>query len=80
MTQKDLEIQELQARNSFLERKVEALMINNAQLTSERNKLTEELMEIKSMGMFEFADKYNSDTQCADAGRAFAKALLGVGQ
>ena len=69
--------EELARKNERQTRFIRALKLNNAQLTLERNKLNDELMEIKSMGMFEFADKYNTDIQCADAGRAFARALLG---
>ena len=50
----------------------------NKKIIFENNKLKEELREIKSMNMFEFADKYCNDKQLADAGHAFARAL-GVG-
>ena len=49
----------------------------NKKLLFENNKLKEELMDIKSLGMFEFADKYCNDKQLADAGHAFARSLLG---
>ena len=74
-----IENESLKARNEFLERKVNALRLNNAELTRERNKLNTELMEIKSMGMFEFGNTYCSDDSLEASGRAFARAL-GVGQ
>ena len=57
----------------------EMLVRENKQLIFENNKLKEELMDIKSLGMFEFADKYCNDKQLADAGHAFARSLsIGV--
>jgi len=87
-------IQELEARNSFLERCVNALKLNNKALTQERNELIEqnrfldakckayhqEVLEITSMSMFEFAELYCNDKQLEADGKSFAKALLGVGQ
>ena len=55
----------------------EMLVKENKKLIFENNKLKEELMDIKSLGMFEFADKYCNDKQLADAGHAFARSLLG---
>ena len=72
MTQKDLE-----KRNDFLERKCNALMLNNRALTEERNRLQAELDRVKSMSMFEFGNKYATSESLEAEGRAFAKALLG---
>lgn len=77
-------LKELEEENDFLKAKLEqkekilkAVKLNNAKVTLERNKAIDELMEIKSLGMFEFADKYCDDAQHREAGRTFAKVLLG---
>ena len=57
-----LEIQEVKEHNDFLQRQNNALRL--------------ELQRIKSMGMFEFADKYCSDSQIEEDARLFAKELL----
>ena len=70
---------------------INALKLNLSETTKERNQLVEkihfleakckayhqEVLEITSMGMFEFADNYCNDEQLDEAGKAFAKALLG---
>ena len=71
MTKNTLKIDEILDEVHYLREKNEELIFEN-------NKLKEELMDIKSLGMFEFADKYCNDKQLADAGHAFARAL-GVG-
>ncbi len=75
--------EELQARNEFLERCVQAMRMNNAKVTLERNricdkamKLSKELQDIKQMSMWGFADKYCSDSQMEADARLFAKELL----
>lgn len=72
-----LENEALEARNEFLERCVEALKLNNAEITIERNEALDKLHAIQQMSMFEFGSKYCNDEQNAADGRAFAKALLG---
>lgn len=76
---------EVEARNEFLERCVNALKLNMAQLTKERNdfckkniELSKELHDIKQMSMFEFGNTYCSDESLEADGKAFARAL-GVG-
>ena len=78
------ENEELQARTDFLQRCVNALKLNNAQITKERNdfiernlELQKELCDIKDMSMFEFGNTYCSDESLEADGKAFAKALLG---
>lgn len=56
---------------------IRALKLNNSALTLERNKLCDELNRIKSMGMFEFANKYCEEQDHINAGRQFAQELLG---
>ena len=82
--------EELKARNEFLERCVEALKLNLSAVTLERNKLVDkvhfldqkcnayhkEVLEITHMGMWDFADKYCSDSQVEADARLFAKELL----
>jgi len=55
------------------------LKFSNRRLTQQRNELQEELDTIKSMGMFEFANKYCNDNELEEAGHALARSL-GVGQ
>ena len=43
----------------------------------ECNRLFGELMDIKSLSMFEFANKYCNDDELEEAGHAFARELLG---
>ena len=60
------------------DRFIRALKANNEQLTEERNELLDELQSIKSLGMYEFADKYCSTSELEEAGHALARSL-GVG-
>ena len=62
---------------------INALKLHNSELTLERNKLCDkcmaqsrELKDIKSMSMWEFADKYCSEDQLEEDGRLFARELL----
>lgn len=43
----------------------------------ECNRLWSELFDIKHMGVWEFANKYCSDEENAEAGRQLARSLLG---
>ena len=70
-------IQELEARNKFLERANKGIRLNNAKLTQERNALIDELHSIKRMSMFEFGNTYCSNESLEADGKAFARALLG---
>ena len=54
------------------------LKLRNRKLTEERNELIEELNTIKSMDMWEFANKYCSDSQLEEAGHALARSF-GIG-
>ena len=72
-----LDNEALHERNEFLERKCNALMLNNQALTEERNRLQAELDRIKSMSMFEFGNTYASGESLEADGKRFAKALLG---
>ena len=86
-----LKNEELQARNEFLERCVEALKLNISAVTLERNKLVDkvhfldqkcnayhkEVLEITSMDMWEFANLYCSEAQLEEAGHQLARSLLG---
>ena len=72
-----IENEGLQARNEFLQRMVNALKLQNAELTKERNALIDELTTIKRMSMFEFSNTYGTAEQQEADGRAFARALLG---
>ena len=71
------ENRELKARNEFLERMTNGVKLNNSKLTLERNELINELQSIKSLSMFEFASRYCSEEEQGNAGRAFARELLG---
>ena len=69
---------------------INALKLNNAKLTEERNELIDEnfkrieesnrlfgeLQDIKSLSMFEFADKYCNDDELEKAGRQLAHELI----
>ena len=59
-----IEIQDLKEHNEFLQRQNNALRL--------------ELQRIKSMSMFEFANRYCSEAQLEEAGHALARSL-GVG-
>ena len=72
-------IEQLQARNEFLERCVNGLKLHNRELTEERNDLVDELHSIKRMSMFEFGNTYCSTESLEADGHAFARAL-GVGR
>ena len=72
-----LDNEALHERNEFLERKCNALMLNNQALTEERTRLQAELDRIKSMSMFEFGNTYATNEQLEADGKAFARALLG---
>lgn len=56
---------------------IKALKLNNSNLTLERNQLVAELDSIKSMSMFEFANKYCSESDHEAAGHLLARSLLG---
>lgn len=56
---------------------IKALKLNNSALTLERNQLVAELDSIKSMSMFEFANKYCSESDHEAAGHLLARSLLG---
>ena len=58
-----IEIQDLKEHNEFLQRQNNALRL--------------ELQRIKSMSMFEFANRYCSEAQLKADGHALARALLG---
>lgn len=68
---------DLKVENDFLRRMKRGLMLNNQELTQERNQLCDELNRIKALGMFEFADKYCNDNELEEAGHQFARSLLG---
>jgi uncharacterized protein (DUF2344 family) len=62
---------------------INALKLNLSKTTQERNqlcdkanRLNKELQDIKQMSMWEFADKYCSDSQMEADARLFAKELL----
>ena len=56
---------------------INALKLQNQELTKERNNLVTELNNIKAMSMFEFGNTYASKESLEADGHAFAKALLG---
>lgn len=63
---------------------IKALKLNNSALTLERNqlqekvdKLSKELQDIKELSMFEFANKYCSESDHEAAGHLLARSLLG---
>ena len=77
-------IRELEEENEFLKaehkkqrRMINGLKLNNSRLTTERNTAIEELDNLKSMNMYEFANNYCSTEQQEAAGRQLAKELLG---
>ena len=74
---------ELAQRGERQTRFIKALKLNLSKTTLERNefcdkanRLTKELQDIKSMSMWEFADKYCSDSQMEEDAKLFAKELL----
>ena len=86
------ELYSLREKNEFLEKENEELRAKNTALKrdyedfyekeyltriDECNRLWGELFTIKHMSMFEFAAKYCKDEELEDAGRQFAKELLG---
>jgi hypothetical protein len=82
--------QELGRKTERQTRFIKALKLNNAKLTQERNELIDEnfkrieesnrlfgeLQDIKSLSMFEFADKYCNDDELEKAGRQLAHELI----
>lgn len=74
---RDEKIEQLEARNRFLQRMVNGLKLHNQELTEERNNLIDELHSIKRMSMFEFGNAYCNDTSLEADGKAFARSLLG---
>lgn len=76
--------------NERLTRMKNGLKLNNSKLTQERNDLIDEnfkrieesnrlfgeLQDIKSLSMFEFADKYCNDDELEKAGRQLAHELI----
>jgi hypothetical protein len=82
--------QELGRKTERQTRFIKALKLNNAKLTQERNDLIDEnfkrieesnrlfgeLQDIKSLSMFEFADKYCNDDELEKAGRQLAHELI----
>ena len=83
-------IEELQARNEFLQRMVNALKLNNRELTEERNRLCNKNIILSGeLAYFqtrcaELEDKLNnvtlwdlSEAEQEKAGRALARSLLG---
>ena len=78
------ENEELKARNDFLQtqnkdlkRQLDELMEDYLIKIDESNKMYCELQEIKHMGVWEFASKHCTDEENAEAGREFARALIG---
>ena len=57
---------------------VKNIVIENDFLKDEVERLEQELSEIKSLTMYEFADKYCTPEELEDAGHQLAKSL-GVG-
>lgn len=77
-------IAHLENENRLLEAKIarkdlaiKGIKLNNSALTLERNNALDELSKIKAMNMYEFGAKYNTSEQQEEAGRAFARELLG---
>ena len=82
--------QELGRKTERQTRFIKALKLHNAKLTEERNELIDEnfkrieesnrlfgeLQDIKSLSMFEFADKYCNDDELEKAGRQLAHELI----
>ena len=62
-------IQELEARNEFLERMVQGLKLNNQELTKERNALQDKLNNVSLWDLSPEAQE--------EAGHALARSLLG---
>lgn len=67
----------LKLNNRELIKERDDLYAENFKRIEESNKLFCELMDIKGMGVWEFAAKYCSEEEQAEAGHAFAKSLLG---
>jgi len=63
------EHRDLSEKTTFQNRQINALKFRNADYRRELDRVT-------SMGMFEFADKYCSDSQMESDARLFAKELL----
>ena len=56
---------------------IKDVLLENQELKERILVLENELANIKAMGMFEFANKYCSDNEHEEAGRALARSLLG---
>lgn len=84
-------IRELREENETLKEKVsiQRRMIDGLKLCSSKSslehnemadeirRLSQELQTIKSMGVWEFANKYCTDEENSEAGKQLAKSLLG---
>lgn len=78
------ENQSLKIDNDFLQKENAVLRKEHRDITStckwlnrKISALTFELSDIKNMSMYEFADAYCSEADQEEAGRQFARALLG---
>ena len=60
-------------------REIKALSEENFKRIEESNRLFSELMDIKALSMWEFANRYCTDDELEEAGHALARSL-GVGQ
>ena len=68
----------LQKRNTELKKQYDDFYVEEyMKRIDECNDLWSELFEIKHMSVWEFANKYCNDSQLEEAGKAFAKELLG---
>lgn len=67
----------LESKLARKEMMLKGLKLNNSALTLERNNALDELSKIKAMNMYEFGAKYNTSEQQEEAGRAFAREMLG---
>lgn len=63
--------------NKELKRQLDEATDENLKRIEESNRLFCELQDIKHMGVWEFANKYCSDEQNAEAGKQLARSLLG---
>ena len=73
----EADTQKLILENKELKRQLDEATDENLKRIEESNRLFCELQDIKHMGVWEFANRYCSDEENAEAGRQLARSLLG---
>ena len=77
ITNEHIKLDELLDELYHLREENQQLKVDNDFLQRQNNGLKLELQRVKSMEMFEFANEFCNDKQLEQAGKDFARALLG---